>query len=815
MPASIHGKLLCDAPSLLGYSVRLTYLDSSSTAPPNSGKSETHPGEQSPGSNTGWIQITVPVAADGTFQAALPNKIGLEITAAVISPAGESIAQDRRRQADLEALWEIPVNAVPARALTKPDRIAPNRKARLSGRILDRTGANHASGLQVLLVARSEATGSEAPLLLARSDREGYFSGPLPDQSFDSVTAVVGVNGTSQRVSLGLVQGRLPNPIILVIDQAVEPNARDTACGCQGGAVLRAPDPGDLVQSPESFSRDAGGCADFTAPNRVVEEFSYYALVRSTTPTLRSFVQNSPHERQRLPLDLNWWLDWENWSDTARRSEAATISVGHLLQFRQVWRADGYSLGDLVYSLPLAPCEKKQIAVVDWTRRTEGQRADSTAASEQITAALTRDRDIREIVGSTVGEMLRGESGAVTGGLAAGGGYSSGTAVIGVAGGVGGAYATADQNGSRTLAGQMEQRIRDVTLQSASAVRSARSTVVQQVAEGERTEVQTSTVHNHNHCHAITIQYFEVLRHFQVTQEIGDVRECLFVPLPIRAFEYSNLSRLLAWREVLARSLRDPSLAGAFDAAARIRSAYANSVLPDGRYSQQPIADIYGDITIAFELPEPFHYYDEDVLGQSSYDEQAWYPLAVFLDQRPRAWHEQYVAKRSREERAQNWRDIIAPRIAERFAANLTYDVRWGPEGSALVVSPLPLEGTLVSTRYDPATPMRIALRRTGDLRPMAREELRSFGVTPGDFFYFSSPFRAVLHSVSLRYRTASFEYDLVRDYVADAALPGATNARIPGPEGVVRVPMSFLSSPSGTIRGRTMRNWSVASSTN
>ena len=34
----------------------------------------------------------------------------------------------------------------------------------------------------------------------------------------------------------------------------------------------------------------------------------------------------------------------------------------------------------------------------------------------------------------------------------------------------------------------------------------------------------TESVANHNHCHAITVQYFEVLRHLRVTHELVDVQ---------------------------------------------------------------------------------------------------------------------------------------------------------------------------------------------------------------------------------------------------------------------------------------------------
>jgi hypothetical protein len=33
--------------------------------------------------------------------------------------------------------------------------------------------------------------------------------------------------------------------------------------------------------------------------------------------------------------------------------QTTSIAIGHVLTIKQVWRADGYSLGDLLYSLPL------------------------------------------------------------------------------------------------------------------------------------------------------------------------------------------------------------------------------------------------------------------------------------------------------------------------------------------------------------------------------------------------------------------------------------------------------------------------------
>lgn len=67
----------------------------------------------------------------------------------------------------------------------------------------------------------------------------------------------------------------------------------------------------------------------------------------------------------RVALDASSAVDWD---DTPTIYQAASVAHGHILQYREVWRADGYTLGDLLYSLPLAPGQKRKLAVLDWER---------------------------------------------------------------------------------------------------------------------------------------------------------------------------------------------------------------------------------------------------------------------------------------------------------------------------------------------------------------------------------------------------------------------------------------------------------------
>ena len=178
-------------------------------------------------------------------------------------------------------------------------------------------------------------------------------------------------------------------------------------------------------------------------------------------------------------------------------------------------------------------------------------RTEELLETEQLDASLTRNRDISEIVGSTVREGTSGGSQAST--WAAGGGFglAIGPIVLGGAGGASGSSSTAWQDSSRNLSGNSLQQLRDQTLQASSSVRSQRATVVQTVQQGETMRVTTEVVHNHNHCHAMTIEYFEVLRHFQISQELVDVQECLFVPLLMGSFDSA---KALRWRRAHTES---------------------------------------------------------------------------------------------------------------------------------------------------------------------------------------------------------------------------------------------------------------------
>ena len=335
-------------------------------------------------------------------------------------------------------------------------------------------------------------------------------------------------------------------------------------------------------------------------------KWQIYAAINRIEAIESAYISNHPGRKE---LTVENSIDWD---ETPTIYENTTIAHGHILHFKQKWKADGYSLGDLLYSLPLAPCQEKQIAIVDWDREERGFRSEGQTVAESLTANLSRDRDISEIINSSFRENINASSYNKTSSTSAGiGGGIFGGGTSGFFGGlIGGvshsgasSKSTATQNSARNLSGNTLNRLQDNITQSASSLRTQRSTVIQTVGQNETVSVQTEVIKNNNHCHAITIEYFEVLRHYAIEQELVDVQECLFVPLPMSYFDHQ---KILRWKNTLRRAVYGTKLRRGFDAIERITNNYADSDLPTGSYADEVIENFNGHLSISFELKRPY-----------------------------------------------------------------------------------------------------------------------------------------------------------------------------------------------------------------
>lgn len=772
----------------------------------------------------GAASVTAPVAAsrpaedDGSFRVEVqgPGDPVALITVRASSPDHSDSGEKQFSLAEVARAVTIEVDGY--RPFTISSTGESSTRILIQGRAIDKAGKAVPQSLAVVIFGVDQVQGGDPgpPRVVAtgRTQVGGFFSLPwVPDRFISAFARIAG--GTPVPIRLEDT-GILPLQVVVVVDSIPQPPSNGSA------TPPRAPDPSDLSTNPAAFSQDlGGGCVNLSMPDRTIEEYSYFIVVRTTEPEVKGF---SLSERSTLPpkligdlimasattdalslrtvaplqvnalsgltldassagrllrgdrapsirelaraswiseldrakdlltatvaapgvrtdVDDNHPIHWD-YNDT-KIYESVSIAHGHILEYREVWRADGYSLGDLLSSLPLAPGQRRQVAVVDWDRRSQAAREERLEFEEELQSAVTRDRDIREIVGSRLDEELQAGSKNTTWGAAGGfgAGLIQGTFGIfgGVAGGASGSNSTAWQDASRRFSAESMQNLRDRVTQRASSLRDQRSTVVQTVAQGETWRAETEVIANYNRCHTITVEYFEVLRHFVVTHELAGVRECLFVPFTMRAFD---VGKALRWRETLERFLRDSTLQPGFDAMQRVADQWEGWDYPVSRYSEEPPIALEGEMRISFVLPRPRD--DQDGKFQIS----QWRQYSPFL---PRDTYELWIANlngKAARERDQFFRANVAPEIAQRLIASL----KFAYITSTGNITGLTLDGTLVS-RYAEGVPLYATLRPSGGLPPIPREQISGFqiGYEGSDL---PEDARVVVHSGKMRYQT-------------------------------------------------------------
>lgn len=237
--------------------------------------------------------------------------------------------------------------------------------------------------------------------------------------------------------------------------------------------------------------------------------------------------------------------------------KASTIGLGYILRLRQVWIPAGHSLGDLLYSLALAPGEQQRIAVREQVETLAATDFESLSIDEQQRFRETAAGSTSAMFKSAYHEQASGgahqetdsSSGGIGGGIGLGIPLPAGLLGIGVAGGYGSSSSSGDtsswQRGSRDFTSSSAEDMHSSLNRRSSASRNAMRTSVRLATATERESITTRVVTNHNHCHALTMQYWQVLRHYTVTTEVDDCELVCCIPLEIVRFLPAGLPATL------------------------------------------------------------------------------------------------------------------------------------------------------------------------------------------------------------------------------------------------------------------------------
>lgn len=348
-----------------------------------------------------------------------------------------------------------------------------------------------------------------------------------------------------------------------------------------GPRALQNPSLTDWRLSPASFAASPktlvgeNGCEELVPANLALQEFVLRQVVRLTD----------------VPPNFG---------------VPAGIKAAYVDEYKVSWFSLGHSLGEILYSLPLAPGETVKLAVIDWSWDSLTKRDETTKLTEEVLHQTHRDRTITETVKAGLKELQHGSS--FMGGTASAAGGSGGAnlGVVGLGAAVGNTWSlggsTATSDGSRDLAAENVQRLNDSFSQASSARREINSTVVIQARQEEKESIQTRTFSNYNHSHTLTILYYEVLRHYRVTVEWIRRRPAVLARIP-ENLPFEDETNALLFRHLLEPSLLDASLKPGFDAMQKRRTIRLNQTL-NGINPATPLPELWWEGNVELELFE-------------------------------------------------------------------------------------------------------------------------------------------------------------------------------------------------------------------
>ena len=302
-----------------------------------------------------------------------------------------------------------------------------------------------------------------------------------------------------------------------------------------------------------------------------------------------------------------------NWEGDGTGHQAVTVVGGHVLDFRVRWRSNGYSLGSVNHTLSLAPRQIKRVMKLDFERREVASRIEVQGIDDEIDQTTESSRDYRHAMVASLTEWASGESSSKTTGASFSVGAGLPAVIIGGGASHGSAKSSSFQEGEREIAASEEQSLRDALRQHGESSRKMRATVITEIEQSESVQGVSEVIANPNYCHALTVVYYDILRHLRVDTELAGVRECLFIPFSVtpfaklreRSLSDFDVSRIILHRGTIAKWLKDRKLKWVLPYLEDYDRGFFDSDVPFGRRVDQELTQLRGTVSIRISVASP------------------------------------------------------------------------------------------------------------------------------------------------------------------------------------------------------------------
>jgi hypothetical protein len=293
---------------------------------------------------------------------------------------------------------------------------------------------------------------------------------------------------------------------------------------------------------------DDQDCVKVFENSTTVDQFRYGVFVRMVPPELfwdrgsRGNVQGQGAAFTRIPLAAPVPVDSFVAAEGRMLPLAGTLGLGYIVQMAQQWTQLGLGLGNLVYSLPLAPGEQQKVAIFDRTQSVQQVETQSVSFTQLEDASQASDASTQATFQSAFREMAESQSHMSTLATSAAANFGGGLlSVIGLGSTSVGASGTSGSSSSsmqgvQNYVSNAAQQLQSTAEQHSALRRRLLSTSMRSATESESDQVTTKVITNHNKTRALTLQYWEVLRLYEVATDVEGVTLVALVPLDLIPF---------------------------------------------------------------------------------------------------------------------------------------------------------------------------------------------------------------------------------------------------------------------------------------
>lgn len=254
---------------------------------------------------------------------------------------------------------------------------------------------------------------------------------------------------------------------------------------------------------------------------------------------------------------------------TAAAVTPTRLPLALYIPWRHRWVLKGYSRGELLHSLALGPQEEVTLEISTWDRRKRSFEDSAASEFEQGSEFTDTSKDAQSVVREVSSQTELG---------------------LTMSADVGAKFEMINFNSSSTaqakavLANSSKNNLeilRERVRKASSKLKLQRETKVSESSEVGTESKVVRKVRNPNMCHTLTLNYYEVLAHYEIATEFNrdEARLCVLDrnPIQLEQFGYRNVRY---YESVLRRVLLVPDLAPGFDAA---RKLFAQDQLGEAR----------------------------------------------------------------------------------------------------------------------------------------------------------------------------------------------------------------------------------------